>query len=408
MTEKHPMHFVYFVQMPLSLRDYKRYRLAEIASKGIKISVLDVADICMTGIDHKRDHYGDFKDIDITVLAENRDLARALPLLDSADLIICHVGSGHIYPENFFVMRLISKCAAPYLIFNNDMAPLSNLDVLKPSFLARLGKARLFSSFLNRIPLLALGVKPAGYVVHGGEKSLRPLRLVTAETKVFWAHSNDYELYLDEMNTPDEITDTAVFIDQNFGFHDGAKASGFTQAADPDYFYPRLRGLFERIEAELGLRVVIAAHPRADYSKMPGLFGGREIQTGNTIKLLHASKLAICSYSTAAGMAVLFRKPLFIYTLKTISNLSYAHNPPAALARAVGTLAHDLDAPDEVDLTAALDIDRKAYEDFETSYIRTSRSPKKRLLDILVDIGLDTLKPIRNKRRHEDMPCRIH
>ena len=318
MTKKSTMHFVYFIQMPLSWRDYKRFGLAEIAAKGIKISVLDVADICMLGIDHKRDHYGDFKNIDITVFAKNRDPARALPLLDSADLIICHVGSGHIYPENLFVMRLISKCAAPYLIFNNDMAPSSNLDVLKPSFFTRLGKAKLFPAFLNRVPLFALGVKPAGYVVYGGEKSLRPLRLVTAETKAFWAHSDDYELYLDEMAVPAEATDTAVFLDQNFGFHDGAKAPGFTQAADPDYFYPRLRGLFDRIEGELGLRVVIAAHPRADYSKTPGLFGDREIQTGNTIKLLHASKLAICSYSTAAGMAVLFRKPLFIYTLKTI------------------------------------------------------------------------------------------
>lgn len=408
MTEKHTMHFVYFVQMPLSRRDYKRYGLAEIVSKGIKISVLDVADICMLGIDHKRDHYGDFKNIDITVLTKNRDLARLLPLLDSADLIICHVGSGHIYPENLFVMRLISKSRTPYVLFNNDMGPFSDMNVLKPSFFARLEKAKLFSTFLNRVPLLALGVKPAGYVVYGGEKSLRPLRLVTAETKAFWAHSNDYELYLDEINTPTETTDTAVFLDQNFGFHDGAKAPGFTQAADPDYFYPRLRELFDRIEAELGLRVVIAAHPRADYSKMPDLFGDREIQTGNTIKLLHASKLAICSYSTAAGMAVLFRKPLFIYTLKTIGNLSYAHNPPAAMARAAGTIVHDLDAPDKVDLTNALGLDYDAYENFESSYIRSSRATKKRLLDILMDIGLDTFEPIKNEPRHEDMPCRIH
>jgi len=388
MIDKSQLHFVYFVQMPLSVRDFKRFEFAKIISNGVKITVIDVSDICMLGINHKRTHYDQFKDVDLKVVTKNRDLINMLPVLNGANLVICHVGSGHIYPENFFVMRLISKSKTPYILFSNDMGPSSDLSVLKPSFFSRLRKMKLFSTFLNRVPLFFLSIRPADYVVYGGEKCLRPLRLVTEKTKSLWAHLSDYELYLDEIKNPEKTSDTAVFLDQNLGFHIGAKAPGFTQVVDPDYFYPRLRALFDRIESELGLRVIIAAHPRADYSQHPDLFGKREVQAGNTIKLLRASKLAICSYSTAAGMAVLFRKPLLIYTLRSISNLSHAHNPPEALARSLGTIAHDIANPSSVNLDNILKIDAPAYEKFVHSYIKSPRSSDKRLWELLIDVVL--------------------
>ena len=67
------------------------------------------------------------------------------------------------------------------------------------------------------------------------------------------------------------------------------------------------------LERKHGLRVVIAAHPKAKYSA--STFEGREAHRLITAELVKDAEYVICHLSTAVSYAVLNMKPLvFIYT----------------------------------------------------------------------------------------------
>jgi len=245
-----PVRIVFVVQMPVSARDFRRFHFAELTHAGASVAVLDVSSIVMRGIDHDRSHYRNFQAIDISVVDDKQDLPRHQVVLDEADLIVCHVGGGFLYPENHAVLRLVSKSTAPYVVFSNNAIPSWNREAKAPPIMGRLLGKRPWVTALNRLPLGAIGIRRADYVIYGGSGSRIPMRLIGPETEAIWAHCNDYLLFqkLVDHGEMRETEATAVFIDQNLGFHPGADASGFRQAVTVSEFYPRLRRLFDRLE----------------------------------------------------------------------------------------------------------------------------------------------------------------
>ena len=379
---------VFLIQVPFSDRDYQRNGIAFLAAEGIRVTVLDVAKLAMPRLT-VRPLRLDFPGMTLRIVDTPAKLAAEAPVLASAGLIVCHVGSGYVMPDSLGVLRAVARSGRPSLLTSINAQPLwrrpSTLTTLRPSFLRRrFGAANPLASLLNRIPLGLLGVRPFDYVVYGGKGSRASRRLVTARTRVITAHSMDYDIYLAERDIvrPDPENPYALFIDQYVGYHPDS-AMGIDQTEDPATFYPRLRRLFDRIETELGLEVVIAAHPRADYSDKPGLFGNRRIVGGDTAALVRQSRLVVSHYSTALNFAVLFDKPAVMVTTARMLAHSIVGGSILQLNQALQVPLLRIDL--EYSLDGLLSPPRDSYASYCEDWIKAAGSPQRPLWRIILD-----------------------
>lgn len=150
----------------------------------------------------------------------------------------------------------------------------------------------------------------------------------------------DYDLYVKARAAPAGrmfAGPYAVFLDGNLPFHSDLALSRYPRL-DAVRYYRSLNRFFDLLEHRYGCRVVIAAHPRADYDA--STFAGRPTLRLVTAELVRDAEFVIAHCSTAMSYAVLNVKPLlFIHTgeMATV----YRHS----LMRHMHCFARCLDAP---------------------------------------------------------------
>lgn len=104
----------------------------------------------------------------------------------------------------------------------------------------------------------------------------------------------------------------AVFLDIYLPHQSDLKIVGL-DAIDATAYYRSLNRFFDAVEKRFGVRVAIAAHPKASYDATT--FEGRPTILGRTPELVRDAEFVISHHSTSISYAVLNRKPIvFIYT----------------------------------------------------------------------------------------------
>ena len=123
----------------------------------------------------------------------------------------------------------------------------------------------------------------------------------------------DAEKYLKLRNQESLRTDRyVVYLDQYFPLHPDSDEMEpeINHAALAPAFFQSINRFFSEIEKQLDCKVVIAAHPVADYRKNP--FGGREVIYYKTAELVKDS-IGVCLHHTAsANFIALFDKPFVL------------------------------------------------------------------------------------------------
>jgi len=154
---------------------------------------------------------------------------------------------------------------------------------------------------------------------------------------------------------------------------------------DPEYYYACLRNAFDHVEKETGLKVVIAACPRADYSNTPNPFGEREIVFYQTGRLIGESKLVLAHRSTAIGFAIMFRRPVMLIALEDAMNHINHQIPMTAYAEALGRQVQLIDENENMLLDCSLEFDQDTYDTFMSNYVKTHNSPNAAMWEIVMD-----------------------
>lgn len=183
------------------------------------------------------------------------------------------------------------------------------------------------------------------------------------------AHSIEYELCR-RARTDDRISGrVAAFLDQ--GWFSKPKPP-FVDASQ----YPPLtletyreltRSLFDLLEGQFGLEVIVCAHPKGDRRATEALFEGREVAFGETLSIVRDSSLVIAHNSTSLVYAIIFGKPLVLFDCEQLRN-SIFRESFAALRRELPLPVVDLDHPRIT--TVDLSPDQTHYERFLTRYIK--------------------------------------
>ena len=196
-------------------------------------------------------------------------------------------------------------------------------------------------------------------------------------------HSYDYDLYLDKrMNNNcnlDSYSNICVFLDVAATHHiDNAFCD--LENADEHYYYKTMNVLFNWIEEKTRLKVVIAAHPRSNYSKHDECFGGRSIIYGKTIELVRKCKFVLSHYSSSINYAVIYKKPAIFLQIKGVSDLHVKF-----LSSHLGSTSLDLngDAWKEYDINKLLRINEDQYENYLYTFIKSRNIGDKGTWDIV-------------------------
>jgi hypothetical protein len=379
------------VPLPFTDVDHPKYEIDRLLSDGCEIDIIDLSAIMYPMKSFPKRNTPLPQGMTESVITKRQDFNLAHQILGNANLIICSASSGHLNKANLAAMRLISASKTPYIIIYRNPVPLIDRPIVRSTIFQRLRRLNVANSILNRMPLSALGVRAADYIILGGRASLIPMRLISGATKKIWSFAEVHQEFHDEIEARPRIneTKTAVYIDQNFAFHPDMAMVDRSQYVDPDKIYSSLRTFFSCLEAALGVRVVIAAHPKADYSAFPELFGNREIIYRETARLIRECQLAICFYSTAANLAVMFRKPLAIIKLAEIQKIKGTSDAPDALAQVIGTSPINISDPHAVNFDNVMHVDAEKYQWFIERYIKSDVSSGLGVAEIISGICRD-------------------
>ncbi|TGL45824.1 hypothetical protein [Leptospira perdikensis] len=325
---------VFLVETPFTKRDEERFGIAEIRSNGLEVVVYQLSQIF-----HKeeyKDREIDNNDQKLVYDFSNlADLRKALTSGKTEKIVIL------LMTQYLVLLKLLNQISVDYSLHFTNQIPsvsvksdLSVADKIKV-FLSENG----FIGAVFKVPLFALnfiknrikkGILNPKYVIAGGKYSILSLsEKIRKSAKIVWAHSLDYDQYLRGKEigpTPDfydiygkkypveSISDAIVFLDEYSPYHPDNAFFGIAYADKPETYYPTLEKFFAHLETIFQKKVVVAAHPRSEYTDKDH-FKEFIVIRGRTNDLIQSSSFALLHSSTSINFVNLYQKPaIFFYT----------------------------------------------------------------------------------------------
>lgn len=131
----------------------------------------------------------------------------------------------------------------------------------------------------------------------------------------FAVNHSDYELFLElTFQTPVPLAPPLpeqyiVYLDDFFPYHPDYRSHGLDIDHLAAPYFESLQKFFARLETQLGMPVIVAAHPKAEYTHE---FGERRIEYGKSVRLVQSATYVVATSSASIGFAVMFRKSLLL------------------------------------------------------------------------------------------------
>lgn len=161
-------------------------------------------------------------------------------------------------------------------------------------------------------------------------------------------HHPDAEQYLKLSQLPSTRTDRyIVYLDNYYPLHPDLdeEEPEIKHATLAESFYCSLNSFFRQVEQQLDCRVIVAAHPVADYSSNP--FEGREIVYYKTAELIKDSIGVCLNHTASANYIALFDKPLVLLESAATRQSPRLTASMSHMAKSVGLAIHNMDVPCE-------------------------------------------------------------
>lgn len=377
---------IFFIDALFNQRDYERYGIEILKKNGFDVEVWDFTPFLQPQV------YREVTVPDPIVYTGHQqffNLKKALAAiskLDNNSFIVCLLSYRN---QTFLIYRMLSYKKLDYSLFAANVHPLidinSNLILFLNKIKKKLTFKKIFNALFTRIPFNCLAIRPASVILAGGERYVASGYPVNEKTRVLWAHTLDYDIYLKERENACFIEKgLGVFLDEYLPFHPDYYYYGVSPFTTPEKYYTLLCNFFESIEAKYGVRIVIAAHPRSQYENHPSYYKGRPVIRGKTFELVKKSQFVITHSSTAINFAVLFKKPL---TFLTTNELCESLQGPWIdfVASLFGKKANNLDESLTINWQNELLLDERAYAQYKNKYIKKDGTEEKFFWQIFAD-----------------------
>lgn len=190
--------------------------------------------------------------------------------------------------------------------------------------------------------------------------------------QIVTVNSNDYEKFVKARTAPRTALPSpyAVFLDIFLPRQSDIKFEK-RRTVDPHNYFTSLNRFFDLIEAKFAVKVVIAAHPKAQYS--PETFKGRSIIYGKTAEVVRDCQFVISHHSTSIGYAVLNAAPaIFVYTQEMLE--LYRHQQVASIfeiANFLHSSIYNIDTISSDDQIELKTVNAVQYDKYKYQFLAT-------------------------------------
>ena len=150
--------------------------------------------------------------------------------------------------------------------------------------------------------------------VLGGAASIPNAQILNIES-----HARDYDIFL-KLNKPSCDKAYLLFIDNGMLNHPDYYLNHQKPYCTDTLYYSAINKLFNKIEEETNLKVIISAHPKTrNIDDLKKKFNNRDISIDHTAELVRSSSIVLAHDTSAINFAVLWNKPLLFITTNEIN-----------------------------------------------------------------------------------------
>lgn len=366
---------ILIIEARFTLRDYNRFGIEVLQKNGFKVEVWELSPILRQEYFKKYTPPDAFSYDGFFLFKDKRDAYDKLANLSSRDFIISIVG----YSVNtLWVYRALNKSSAKYAVFYVDSVPVPVSNENRLLILARkiagIRYLETWKRLFMKLPLRLLGTKPASLILTDGDNRFNYNSYsANKNAEILHIHALDYDLYLREKDKPYVEKPIVVYIDIFLPLHPDYMITNEEVPIAVDKYYALLNKLFEFVEKKTGFEIVIAAHPRSYYEKLPDYFNGRKCIKGNTVGLIKECRFVISQASTAVNFANLFYKPVIFITASDFENTWEIHNT-REMAKCFGKKPVFMERPEEINFEEEMKVNKDNYDAYRENYIKKSGS----------------------------------
>lgn len=361
---------VFLIDYPFNRRDYDRFGIEILQKNGFEVEVWDFTPFLNSLFYCNVEISDPINWEKYCVFPSWNEAQTSISELTQNCFIVCMIGYRY---KSFRTYRELSKNKLRYCVFMaNALPPIKNGKLILTPIekMKKFKLSNMINVLFTHISYKYIGISSATIILAGGTKSSIYKYPISKKTKILWLHTLDYDIYLDNRcNLAKNAENICVFLDEYFPFHPDNIYKGPSAYINPTNYYSGICKLFDLIEHEFGIRVVIAAHPRSNYTTDTDYFDGRKIINGKTAEMVKKSRFVICHLSTSINFAVMFNKPALFITSNDIEK-SYWGRYVESMAAHLGKDVINIDAIEVINWDKEISIDENAYREYRESYIK--------------------------------------
>jgi len=372
---------IYIAYAHLSNKVARDWYIDYLRANGIVVEYWDLITLLLGGFKEANTIEADY----VFTPSTYSELGKMLSLLENREaiyvILICYEGR---FTRLF---RLLSKydCRTYFIAWANfPIKTLSKWQQIVRELI--INPIRLGGKVVNKIKGVAYKklklVKPFDVVFAAGDATIK---MYPDAGKIVPINLVDYDHYVRAKSESRKIVEGpyAVFLDVYLPYHSDLKVISL-QSVDPHNYFFSLNRFFKIFEQEYGIKVIIAAHPTADYGN--NTFEEREIYRGLTPELVKDADFVISHHSASLGYAVLNSKPIiFIYTNEM--KLLYKNTMTMTLINDVADYLdaniYNIDEVTQGDQIVFGSINFERYNSYKYNYLTTKESEHTCTQDII-------------------------
>ena len=300
----------------------KEYGISHFRNRGWEIEICDMSPI-ITPVAYERIKTGVYIGNDIRLFYSKREYKEYIKNMKGEAVFICP--DFNRLSTQFLFHNLRKEHLHGFFWLDSPTTTAENYS----NKIRKFDMKRILNSLYIRLPHVIQKIPPAGFIIMSmGEEHerLKELAYKNKNTIIKYVPGSNFEQYLQTKNKKGRLIQEkyCVFIDEYIGYHPDIKEIGIVYTQDEiDLYYAELRNFFCYLEKSMGLKVIVALHPRADYSNHPECYKGFRTIRFKTVELVKDCEFAMTHYSDAIAYAVLFHKPCFMIRTTMIKKTSH-------------------------------------------------------------------------------------
>lgn len=204
--------------------------------------------------------------------------------------------------------------------------------------------------------------------------------------KKIYAHSHDYETYLNTKKNIKKNKNFAVFLDEMIPNAPDYKLFNLYKPISYDEYWIDIVRVLKNIEEKFKLEIIICLHPK-NYRKNKYIKNFK-VNIGKTSDLIQQSKLVIMHSTTAINYAIINKKPLLFINSKKYSWLTDRIN---FLSKTInGSIIFlEKNFSSQIKKSKIFTIDKKKYNLYSNNYIKHPLSENQSLGSIVSKLALN-------------------